>query len=197
MGFASKLIATGALLLCANSAFAIYKCTDAGGKTSFQETPCAGSSQGGAIQVKPASGQADPAKIKTAEEQLAKIKGDNAVEDAVRKRLPLQGMTAADLKRAMGQPNSYNPSVYQGGKQQNQHVYYRADGTWYVYTDETGRVTDIQHQQTAASPQAPQRKACPTTDQIRDAETEASSIALPYAIRVEKMKTVEEMKRCR
>ena len=197
MGITTKLIAACALAACANSAFAIYKCTDAAGKTSFQETPCAGASSGGTINVKPASGQADPAKIKTAEEQLAKIKNDNAIEDAVRKRMPLQGMTLADLKRAMGQPNSYNPSIYQGGKQQNQHVYYRPDGTWYVYSDETGRVTDIQHQKTAAVHQAQQRKACATTDQIRDAETEASSIALPYAIRVEKMKTVEEMKRCR
>ena len=195
MGKAFNLIAACAMLAGTSNAFAIYKCTDAAGKTSFQETPCAGSSKGGAIDVKPASGQADPAAAQSADERLAKMKYDNAIEDSVRKRVPMQGMTVEQLKRAMGLPNTVNRSAYQSGKQQNQHIYNRQDGTWYVYTDETGRVTDIQHNGATMSA-ARQKKACPTTDQIRDAETEASSIALPYAVRVEKMKRIEEMKRC-
>lgn len=196
MGITLKFIAACALLAGANSAFAVYKCQDAAGKTSFQETPCAGSTQGGAISVKPASGQADAAAVQSGQEQLAKLKFDNAIEDATRKKLPMQGMTLDQLKRSMGTPSALNRTVTEGGKQHNQHVYYRQDGTWYVYTDETGRVTSFQSSRYVA-PETKPKQACPTSDQIQTAETEASSIALPYAIRVEKLKRVEEMKRCK
>ena len=96
----------------------------------------------------------------------------------------------------MGTPNALNRSAYQSGKQQNQHVYNRQDGTWYVYTDEAGVVTDIQHNAMVTATPSRVQKDCPTDQEIRDAETAASSIALPIPIREQKLKQVADMKRC-
>lgn len=196
MGLMFRFTVACAVLASSTNAFAIYKCKDQNGKTSFQETPCTSGANGGAYDVKPASGQSDPAAVANGQERLAKLKFDNAVEDATRKKLPMAGMTVDQLKRSMGSPTVVNRTVTEGGKQSNQHVYYRQDGTWYVYTDETGHVTSFQSTEYVA-PSAKPQKACPSDHQIRTAETEASSIALPYAVRVEKMKHVEEMKRCK
>lgn len=45
-------------LMAATPAWAVYKCQDASGRTTFQETPCSGANQGGKLDVHPASGNA-------------------------------------------------------------------------------------------------------------------------------------------
>lgn len=45
-------------LMAATPAWAVYKCQDASGRTSFQEIPCSGANQGGKLDVHPASGNA-------------------------------------------------------------------------------------------------------------------------------------------
>lgn len=48
-------------LLCPSLALAqIYKCADAGGKTTFTDTPCANSQTATPITLQPASGKAPP-----------------------------------------------------------------------------------------------------------------------------------------
>lgn len=46
------------ILMAATPAWAVYKCQDASGRTTFQEIPCAGANQGGKHDVHPASGNA-------------------------------------------------------------------------------------------------------------------------------------------
>lgn len=45
-------------LMAATPAWAVYKCQDASGRTTFQEIPCSGANQGGKLDVHPASGNA-------------------------------------------------------------------------------------------------------------------------------------------
>lgn len=45
-------------LMAATPAWAVYKCQDASGRTTFQEIPCSGANQGGKLEVHPASGSA-------------------------------------------------------------------------------------------------------------------------------------------
>lgn len=52
------LAAVVAACACSSPAWAVFKCQDANGRYSFQETPCASGSKGAEIEVKPAAGHA-------------------------------------------------------------------------------------------------------------------------------------------
>lgn len=67
------------------------------------------------------------------------------------------GMTPAELRQAMGQPDKVNAAQY-GERAQDQLVYYRPGQTIYVYTKE-GEVTSFQN---AAGSPVEARKSCPT-----------------------------------
>lgn len=181
-----------AALLAATPAWAINKCKTPEGKTVFQDAPCAG--QGEKIEVRPASGHADPAKQGDALAQRDKIKADNAMAEAIRTHKPLVGMTAAQLQESMGTPTRVNASNY-NGVPHDQVIYERPDETWYVYT-RNGRVEAFQHTPaingTARAPSGP----CPTAHEIRSAEISATSMTVGDAERAERLRAVTEMRKC-
>lgn len=108
------LAAVIAACACSSPAWAVFKCQDANGRFSFQETPCASGSKGGEIEVKPAAGHAvKPAVVATpspssdgtaaapAAKQMSEADRLNAQAATIRKRNRL-----ADLK------NRYLPDAY-------------------------------------------------------------------------------------
>ena len=183
-----------ALLCCALPASAqIYKCPDANGRTVIQQLPCDG---GAKMEVKPASGGASSEAQADAQARLARMKADNQMAQAIRDHVPMTGMTAAQMLEAMGQPDAVNSGLY-GGVQKDQHVYYRHDATWYVYT--TNGIVDA-IQRGAVMPGArPQRDPCPvryTSLEIRNAEVAASSTTESADLRQQRAAQLAEMRKC-
>ena len=185
------LIATATMLVAA-PAWAVNKCKGPDGKVSFQDAPCSG--QGEKIEVRPASGHADPAKQGDALAQRDKLKADNAMAEAIRTHKPLVGMTAAQLQESMGTPTRVNASNY-NGVLHDQLIYERPGETWYVYT-RNGRLEAFQH--TPAINRAPQAASgpCPTAHEIRSAEISATSMTVGDAERAERLRAIAEMKKC-
>lgn len=188
----ARALSLGAVAaVCLPAAAQVYKCPDATGRTVIQQTPCAG---GQALNVRPASGHGTQNSAADAQARLAKLKADNAMAEAIRKGVPLVGMTAAQLQQAMGQPSQVNPSNY-GGTRKDQLVYYRPNATWYVYTT-NGVVDSIQQREPMASAAPRPAEHCPTAHEIRDAEVSASSITLSAEEREARWRAIERMRAC-
>ena len=181
-----------AALLAASPAWAINKCKGPDGKVIFQDAPCVG--QGEKIEVRPASGHADPARQADAQAQLSKLKADNTMAEAIRTHKPLVGMTAAQLQESMGAPSRVNAANYNGALH-DQLIYERPNETWYVYT-RNGRVESVQHTPAIGGTARAAPARCPTSHEIRDAEVSAASITLGDAERAERLKAIAEMKKC-
>lgn len=183
-----------AVLLLAAPAWAINKCSASDGKVVFQDAPCAG--QGEVLNVRPASGHADPATQASAQERLQKLKADNAMAEAIRLHRPLVGMTTAQLQDAMGLPTRVNASNYNGALH-DQLIYEGRGETWYVYT-RNGVVTSVQHQQgvLGTATDTRPRGRCPTSHEINNAITSASSNYLSEAEREQRWKAIREMQGC-
>ena len=168
-----KASSIGMILIasCASGAWAqVYKCPDASGKTVIQQMPCAG---GKAMDVRPASGHSDAQAAGNAQARLEKMKADNETAAAIRNGKPLIGMTVAQLQQAMGPPNKVNQGNY-GGTQKDQAIFYRPNGTWYIYTT-NGVVESMQFQEGAPIGQAAQGPPCPSAHELRDAGISAGS----------------------
>jgi len=128
-----RLTAAAALLLVASApAWAINKCTGPNGKTVFQDMPCVG--QGTEVTVNPASGSsADPVAAVRAQVQIGQARLDDAIADGIATGRPVIGMNADQLQQALGAPSKINTSNY-GGRHEDQWIFYKPHGTWYVYT---------------------------------------------------------------
>ena len=101
-------------------------------------------------------------------------------------------MTFPQLEQAMGLPNRINTGEYKSGSTQ-QRIYERGQTTWYVYIDEA-LVTAVQ---TSVNPGAKSNPTiCPSSVELRAAETSASSITLSDAEKVERLKQIREMRNC-
>lgn len=169
--------AAAAWMACAPVQAQIYKCPGPGGRTVIQQLPCVG---GQKMDVRPASGHAPAAPagatgaaVSDGQARLEKLKRDNEMAAAIRRREPLVGMTRKQLDEAMGLPTKVNANNYQG-VQQEQNIYERPDATWYVYT-RNGVVESIQHRPGAPIGQE-WRPPCPSAREVRDAEVSASSL---------------------
>lgn len=184
-----------AIALAAGPGWAINKCTDASGKVSFQDAPCAG--KGGEINVRPASGRAKPVAADEAQARLSQLKRDNEMSAAIRTHRPLVGMTMAQLKSAMGSPTQVNANNY-NGSQNDQVIYERAQETWLVYTRD-GIVESVQHRPGAPIGIGTARRTdpCPSQHDIKSAITSASSLALSDVERSERWKSIREMQGCK
>jgi len=183
-----------ALALTCAPAWAINKCTGADGKVVFQDLPCAG--QGEVIEVKPASGAADPLAARDAQTRLMKMQRDNRVAEAINTHEPLVGMTVDELQRAMGPATKVNADNYNGVRRE-QVIYERPSATWYVYTRD-GRVDSIQHRPgppIGARTRGPERR-CPTQHEIKDAITSAGSISLTVEEKEARWRVIREMQAC-
>lgn len=181
-----------AALLAATPAWAIHKCKAPDGKTVFQDIPCTG--QGEKLEVRPASGYANPAAQADAQVRVEKIKYDNAMAEAIRTHKPLVGMTVEQLQESMGMPTRVNASNY-NGVLHDQLIYERPGETWYVYM-RNGRLVSFQH--TPAINRAPQAATgpCPTSHDIRNAETSIASMTVGDAERAERLREIDAMKKC-
>lgn len=182
-------------------AWPINKCTDAGGKTVFQDTPCA-DGRGQQIEVRPASSFSSGAvapgpsgqAAQAARKEIADTNRRFEITSAIERGEPLIGMTSAELERALGQPDRVNAGNY-GGVQKDQLIYERNGRTWYVYT-RNGVVESIQNTASISGGNRQQR-SCPTAHEIRNAETSASSITLGDAERAERYRQIAVMRACR
>jgi len=110
--------------------------------------------------------------------RLAKLKYDNDMRESIRKHLPMLTMSEKQLFESMGKPDRTNAANY-SGERNNQHIWRRGDGTWYVYT-KNGIVESIQHEPPEPKMVRHPAEPCPTPREIREAEVSASSIALSH-----------------
>lgn len=126
-------------------AAAQYKCTAPTGAVAYQQTPCAGDARGEKVRISTAqetdyAGAARAAMYERRE--LARLENRAAMNQAVSLGVPVVGMSAADLRNAIGSPTQVNLSDYGRGLEAQQ-IYERAGLTWYVYL-KGGVVTAMQ-----------------------------------------------------
>jgi hypothetical protein len=183
------------IALCAIStaAMAQFKC-DVGGKATYQDMPCA--DKGAVIKLTPGSGNADAATgdaVAKSKKMIADTNWRSKVQEAIASGKPLVGMTRIELDQAMGAPSKVNVANY-SGVLKDQMIYRQPSQTWYVYTVQ-GIVESIQNvpeSNSSAVPKAP----CLSPYTIREMETSASSITLSEAVRAERLKQIDEAKKC-
>lgn len=153
-------LATLALgLAAAGAAHAQYKCTDAGGKVSFQELPCASNEATSRLPV-PSGEAGAPARQPN---WGAIARGEVKV-----------GMTLKELKQAMGEPDKTSSSEYESGTE-DELTYYRGNRTLFVSV-RNGVVNSVRNTELRDTKPEPTRSRCPTPQQIRDLEFEASRL---------------------
>ena len=187
------LLLSAALL--AVPAWAVNKCTEADGKVSYQEAPCAGSGQ--TLNVRTTSSSAAASSQSEAQARLSKLKRDNAMAEAIRTHTPIVGMTLAELEKAMGPATKVNADNYNGTRR-DQVIYERPRETWYVYTT-NGRVESVQNRPGApigSSAAMPQEGRCPSSLEINNAITAASSMTVSDMERAERWKAIRQMQAC-
>ena len=187
------LLLSAALLTA--PAWAVNKCTGADGKVSYQEAPCAGSGQ--SLNVRTTSSPAASNSQSEAQARLSKLKRDNAMAEAIRTHTPIVGMTMAELEKAMGPATKVNADNYNGTRR-DQVIYERSNETWYVYTTD-GRVESVQHRPGAAIGAASatsQSVRCPSSHEINNAITAASSMTVSDMERAERWKAIRQMQAC-
>ncbi len=188
-----KFIILIALYTINTSAMAQFKC-DVGGKATYQDMPCA--DKGTAIKLTPGSGNADAATgdaLAKSKKMIADANWRSKVQEAIAGGRPLVGMTRTELDQAMGAPSKVNASNY-SGVLKDQIIYMQPSQTWFVYAVQ-GLVDSIQNvpeSNSAAAPKAP----CLSPFTIREMETSASSITLSAAVRAERLKQIDEAKKC-
>lgn len=187
------------VMACTPAQAQVYKCKDAGGRTVMQQHPCPDG--GGKLDVRPASGHAPAAPtgatgetVSDGQARLEKLKRDNEMAEAIRTRRPLVGMTREQLLKAMGTPKTVNANNYQG-VQQEQNVFEREDGTWYVYT-RSGLVESIQHRPGVVAQQS-QKPPCPTQLELRNAEVSASGYKATDAQKAAYRQLLDASLKCR
>lgn len=127
-----------------------YRCTGPDGGTVFQDRPCTESEEGesGKLDLHVAPSDAENARRLEAERQRREIdraKEERAqrLEDAVRRREVMLGMSKRQAERAWGEPDRINPTTSRQGHRE-QWVYRRAGGrSQYLYF-ENGELVTIQ-----------------------------------------------------
>ncbi len=195
-----KLLVAGILVLLTTSpAHAINKCTGSDGKIVYQDAPCAG--KGEAITVRPASGSGDATAAADAQGRIDAMRADNEMAAAIREKRPMVGMTVKQLNEAMGLATLVNTDM-STGTMREQAIFERPNETWYVYT-RNGRVESFQHRpgQAVGHGGRQQRNGktgpCPSTHEINNAITSATSISLTPQEREARWKVIREMQACR
>lgn len=108
-----------ALIAIAQSVAAQYKCTDASGAVTLQQTKCPADATTKKIQVAPGN-------------VVEGVRTPAAGATTVGPRGLRIGMTEADLRRLMGAPAQANLGNY-AGRTRHQFVYFQGNRTIYVY----------------------------------------------------------------
>jgi hypothetical protein len=183
------------IALCAinTAAMAQFKC-DVGGKATYQDMPCA--DKGVTIKLTLGSGHADVATgdaTAKSKKMIADVNWRSKVQEAIAGGKPLVGMTRTELDQAMGAPSKVNAANY-SGVLKDQIIYRQPSQTWYVYTVQgiVESIHNVPESNSSAAPKAP----CLSPFTIREMETSASSITLSEAARAERLKQIDEAKKC-
>lgn len=173
-------------LMAATPSWALFKCV-VDGKTAYQERPCDGAAA--QTQMREVAKPEPPGQAEVPPGLQA------AINAGIVGSYPVRGMNVQQLQSALGNPSRVNASDYASGFQE-QRIYERSNGTFYVYT-ENGIVRSSQFTE-AIRPQVVQSaRSCPGAHDIRNAEVSANSIALNEAQRREKLAIVQNMRECR
>ena len=126
-------------------AAAQYKCTAPSGAVAYQQAPCEAAARGEKVRISTAQ-TVDEAGAKRAatyeQRELARLEWQEAVNKAIIAGVPMVGMTADELRNAIGWPSRTNLSNYGRGLE-SQQIYERPGATWYVYL-KGGVVTSLQ-----------------------------------------------------
>jgi len=170
-------LSLAALLLASTPAWAINKCKGPDGKMYYQDTPCASGHSGGEIDIRPASGDAAPdaadqARART-QTQLASSRQRDAINQGIASGEPVIGMSEEELQRALGAPSKVIAGNFRG-TQKDQIVFYKSNGTWYVYTT-SGIVESIQFSPDVAPHLRNRPARCPTELELRNLHVSANS----------------------
>ena len=180
-----RMTLTVLLAVVAGTASAqVYQCPGPGGQKVFQQSPCAGGKE---LDVKPVQqvggtmlgGQAAPG--------AGDVDRRLAILQAAARGEPAVGMTSDQLDRAMGAPHKVHVANYGGGPEE-QRVYRRDGRTYYVYTRD-GQVSGIQNQDTGR-----RKPACPSSRELREAETDASAVTPSYEERQRRAQRLADLK---
>ncbi|WP_395142216.1 DUF4124 domain-containing protein [Schlegelella aquatica] len=142
----------------------VYQCPGPGGQKVFQQQPCVGGKE---LDVKPLP-ELGGTMLGGATAASLDIDRRIAIRLAAESGEPAVGMTAEQLQQVLGLPERVNVSNYGSGAME-QRIYRRGDRTYYVYT-QGGQVTAIQNRDTGRV-----RPPCPSSLELRNAETSASS----------------------
>jgi hypothetical protein len=185
-----EALAIVVLSTLATHAWAVNRCTNAGGEVVFQDLPCAG--KGEVLKMSLGSGHTAEMPSDTAPAGWRKT-----VNLSILRNEPLVGMTRKELDASMGSPSKVNPGNYSGSLQ-DQIIYTQTKQTWYVYT-EAGIVKSIQlvpGANVAAESGASKAVRCLSNHEIRGMETSASSITIGDAERAERWKQIGDARKC-
>ena len=182
------------LLTWSALAQAMYKCSAADGKTSFQDVPCAAGAKAEAIRPAPRPAAEAPSAATDWKKINSELDARLEIQRAIEERRPVRGMTRAQLDAAMGPPDGINIGDYPGGSTE-QLIYERSGATWYVYTDKAF-VTAVQQQSSSNSSARANPGPCPSSVAIRNEEVSATSIGLGNAERAERQRRISRMKEC-
>lgn len=158
------LIAIAVTAVAAQASAQVYQCPGPDGQKIFQQRPCAGGKE---LHVKPVP-ELGGTMLGGHTAASLDIERRTAIRLAAEAGEPAVGMTAEQLQQALGLPERVNVSNYGAGAME-QRIYRRGDRTYYVYT-QGGQVTAIQNRDTGRV-----RPPCPSSIDLRNAETSASS----------------------
>lgn len=172
----------------------VFKCTDAKGAITLQQTPCAGAGQ--RLEVRSSAAPApSPLPQQASPDARSAAEADRrgaGVSAGLAGGYPAVGMNMNQLLQVLGQPTRINTSD-RGRGIEEQRIYERGTRTFYVYT-ENGMVRSIQ---TSASRPPTLARACPTDLDIRNMETTASSAGLTDSQREHYQRQIRDMRACR
>ena len=181
-----------ALVLCTGQAMAIYKCITPEGRITFQDAGCAGNGSASIIKQSASGPPLQENKNSwggRSRSAVADAEAKIEIRTAINERRPAMGMTLGELEQALGLPQRVNTGTYQSGSSE-QRVYDLHNPTWYVYT-KGGTVTAFQSNTSLKKP-----VQCPSSLEIRNVETSASSVTLTEAQRYNYTKQLEAMRSC-
>ena len=185
------------VLLTATNTWAVNKCKGPDGKISFQDAPCADGT-GEKLNIRERAPSRTTTDLESTQQgQIASLRAQNEISAAIREGRPVIGMTVKQLNESMGLATKVNTHSL-NGEMREQAIFERDNGTWYVYT-KNGLVDYIQHRPDSPRHQlaTERRLPCPSSLEIQNARTAATSISLNESQRNEALHRVKEMERCR
>lgn len=173
----------------------VWRCTDAGGKVSFQQAPCAGPGVAAAAVDATPRNIVDGAPAGDAQARVS-ARRNLELSDALARGQVLPGMSLQQVRQMLGEPARISRSVDGSGVASQRLVYRYADGVRTVYADDDV-ITQVDWVDAPAGRRQVAQAACPSAQEIRNMETSASSITAPAEQRKEWQRRIDEARACK